>query len=166
VAWIAQHVDQWPKARHAAQRRDYSAGPLVITFFVGLFGMSLLLSGFVSYWWGDAINDGTHSGRGPLALQIVVPAARAVILSGDGHGCGDRVGSTVVVGSDVTVVLTEWDRFVVDDCERGNLSDLFPELTPQAPYAGRQVRTPATASTWMTSEDETGTPAASALRRS
>lgn len=97
MAWIAQHVSRWSKTRRAAQRRDCSAGPLVITFFVGLFGMSLLLSGYAAI---------CHTGNaGRAAHNASAVAASSATTS---HSVSARVEHSTIAPA------TRWSDTVCD----------------------------------------------------
>jgi hypothetical protein len=104
------------------QYRVYLA--LALGAFLELF--ILILLSVASWMSGAGIRDDRGSYPTPKILQFVLPVTRGTVTVEGNAVCVDRVGAQVVVGrSSSAAVVPEWNGFVIEDCPRGNVSELF-----------------------------------------
>jgi hypothetical protein len=75
--------------------------------------------------FGRSIQSDSGDSPEPRFIKFVLPVIRGTVTLGDRSVCVDRVGQRVMVGDESTAVVPEWDGFVVEDCDRGDVSELF-----------------------------------------
>ena len=98
-------------------------------FLVSMAFMAIVLPS-LAWKFGADIREDSRGVVAPRIVQFVLPVTRGMVTVATNAVCVDRVRERVMVGDSSSAVVPVWDGFVVEDCERGDVSDLFESSPP------------------------------------